>query len=170
MGVRGRIVGELGPEYSEVGGSATAPFERSLNAPSAVSDTPGLDEVLGLHTEPLGHTCDVVEIADHLSGVVHCPVVEPVLPKGLHVSLAHRPAEVGQLLRVAAESLVPRGQVRRPAVPRDGVDEGVGLVAVGEITLDLGPEVMRVRLRSVEAVVGLRGHHGQHLPLAPAEG
>ena len=47
--------------------------------------------------------------------------------------------------------------------------KGIGFGIIVE-PLDLGTEVMRVRLNSVDAAVNLADHHGQHLALLPGQG
>jgi hypothetical protein len=61
---------------------------------------------------------------------------------------------------------VQRAEFRRAPVPRNRMDIGIGC-GFGGKPIDLSPEVMRVRLRSVFAVVGLADHHGQHFALCP---
>lgn len=93
------------------------------------------------------------------------PVVEPVAPQRLDVRGPDVPLAVGQLFGVAAQCTIGLVEPGGPPVAGDRVDEGVRRRPVTELPLDLGTEVMRVRLSSVEAVVRLRRHDGEHLPL-----
>ena len=68
----------------------------------------------------------------------------------------------GQLFRVGAERLVRPGEGSRAPVLLDPVC--VFLV------MDLFTEVVGMRLYSVEALVGLGDHRGQHLALRPGKG
>lgn len=130
---------------------------------------PWLDEVLGLYAEPIRDSGDVVEIANHLSGIVDGAVVEAMATQLVDVALPTVVRVVGQLLRVSAERFIGGVEFRAPPVPSNGVDEGVPLGVPLEQLLDLGTEVMRVRLRSVEAVSSLGGDYREHLALPPGQ-
>lgn len=96
-------------------------------------------------------------------------VVKTVCTKLIDDVLSRRMLIVREQFRVSAECLIRLGQLRTSPVAGNRVYEGVPLVVGFEFFLDLGPEVMRVRLRSVEAVVRLRRHNRQHLSLPPRE-
>jgi len=132
-------------------------------------ESPPFDVVLGLHAQPVCNPGDVVEIPDDLCRIVDRSVIEPVAPQLINVSLAGRFLIVRELLGVAAKRLIDCTQVGTPPVLGDGVDERIALGIRIEDILDLFPEVMRMRLSSVEAVVRLRGDHRKHLPLPSRE-
>jgi hypothetical protein len=77
---------------------------------------------------------------------------------------------VRELLGELAQRPVGGGELRLPPVPRDIVDESVGFLLGLEVPGDLGPEVVRVRLRSVVAVELGRDHGGEELALGARQG
>lgn len=110
--------------------------------------------VLRLHSEAVGHPGDVVEVSDHLSGIVNGAIVEPVGPQKLDIGRPHVVLMERELHRMGTQGPIGVRQRRRPPVPGDGVNESIRPGGVIEELLDLGTEVMRMRLSSVEAPVG----------------
>ena len=96
-------------------------------------------------------------------------VVEAVSTELIDDVLSRRMLIVREQFRVPAECLIRLGQLRTPPVSGNRVYERIPFLIGFESFLDLGPEVMRVRLRSVEAVELRGGHRGQQLALRPAE-
>jgi len=86
-----------------------------------------------------------------------------------HIGLAHFGRRASQFLGVGAKRMIDILQWRRPPIARNGVDEGVSRLLIGE-TGDLGTEVMRMRAYSVDAVVGFADHDREHLALRPRQG
>ena len=84
----------------------------------------------------------------------------------MYITLVHIGRTQRQLFGVFAQRFVDGRERRIPPVTRDGINEGISCFCAGE-SFDLGPEVMRVGLNSVFAVIGDTDHHGQHLALLP---
>ena len=107
----------------------------------------------------------VVEVANHLGGVVNRRVIESVLSESREVLRRHLLSTTRKLSRELTERPIS-GRERR-ASPIAGhrmyVRVGVGVCLEG--ALDLFPEVMRVRLRSVEAVELRRSDRCEQLTL-----
>lgn len=68
---------------------------------------------------------------------------------------------VSQLGGKLAQRAIDVGERRRAPVARDGVDERVGRFLRIEPLGDLGPEIVRVRLRSVKTIQLGRHDGGQ---------
>lgn len=93
-------------------------------------------------------------------------IVQAGSAQGSHVRRCHLGWMGGQFLGIGAERAIGGVQPRRPPIARDRVYKGIGLRFAFE-SLDLGPEVMRVGLNSVDAAVGDADDHRQHLALLP---
>ena len=65
--------------------------------------------------------------------------------------------------------MIDRIQACAVPIARDRVYKSIGFFGVRE-SLDLGTEVMRMRLYSINAVIGFADHHGKHLTLLPRQG
>jgi hypothetical protein len=65
---------------------------------------------------------------------------------------------------VAAQHGINRAQIRFTPISGDGVNVSIGFFVSLE-PVDLSTEVMRVRLCSINAVVGLADHDCQHFAL-----
>jgi len=130
---------------------------------------PRSNEILGLDAETIRDTGDVVEIADHLNGVVYRPVVEAVAAERVDVRSDHVLGVMGELRREGAQRTVGLAELGVAPVARDGVDVGIRVCRVRNLVSDLFPEVVGVRLRSVVAVLLARRHGGEHLALGPGQ-
>ena len=130
---------------------------------------PRPNEILGLYAETIRDTGDVVEVADHLNGVVYRPVVEAVAAERVEVRSDHVPGVMGELRREGAERTVGLAELGATPVARDGVDVGIRVCLVRNLVSDLFPEVVGVRLRSVVALLLARRHGGEHLALGPGQ-
>ena len=130
---------------------------------------PRKDEVLDLHPEAVCDPRYVVEVGDYLGSVVDRGVVEPVGSEPIQIGGRHLLLSVRELFGELAQGPIGRGEVRLPPVPRYVVNVPIGFLYGLELLGDLGPEVVRVRLRSVAAVDLGRDHRGQQLALSPRE-
>lgn len=118
---------------------------------------PGLNEAFRLHSQRVGNAGDVVEICHHLRCVVDGHVVETNGPQLFQVvliadSLGHADGE-------PTKSLVEFAQSRTPPILYHLMNKRVDLFrgrGIGrarlQLLLDLFTEVVRMRLRSVEAL------------------
>ena len=133
---------------------------------------PGRDEGFQVDAEAVGDAVDVVEVGDGLHRVVDGAVVEAVRAQGLDVRLGDAGGRAGEFLRQFAQGAVCRAEGGGAPVGGDKSDEAVGFFLIGnaEIPGDLGTEVVGVRARSVDAVVGGGDDGGDHFPLAAGEG
>src|SRR5436309_8056851 len=100
---------------------------------------------------------DVVEVGDHLNGVVDRTIAPALTAQRLHVLRLERPLRAGELDREVAERPDAWFQIGRPVVPHRGLHE---LFVCALVT-----EVVGVGARSVEAVVGARDDDRQQLAL-----
>jgi hypothetical protein len=105
---------------------------------------------------------DVVEVRDHLDGVVDGAIVEAMTSQNIKVGFADAAGRLGQLDGIVAKSAVGRGEVGGRVINFDGLDEGV--------VLDLGPEVLRVGERSVMAIVDAGDNGGNEFAVKAAQG
>ena len=96
-------------------------------------------------------------------------IVQAGLTKRLYIRFACIRRRPGELIGVGAERSIDLSQGRCPPVPRDGMDEGIGLGVVRE-SFDLGTEVMRMRPRSIDAMVDLADHDSDHFALLARQG
>ena len=128
--------------------------------------TPGADEVFALHAERIGNAIDVIEEADNLGGVMDGDIIKAGFAQRHDVGFAHLGRRQRQFFGEGAERPVAVVQGRCPPIARDGVYEGVRLRSVGK-SFNLGTEVMRVRLDSIDAVVGFADDDGEHFALPP---
>ena len=125
--------------------------------------------ILRLDPESVCHPRDVVEVPDDLRGIMDRAVVESMTSEYLDVFRAHVLLVKCELHRMGTQGTVRLRQRSGRPVAGNGVNEGVRLLGVRESILDLCTEVMRVRLSSVETVVGSRCDHREHLPLRSGE-
>ncbi len=112
-----------------------------------------MDEVFRFDAEGVGNAVDVVEISDHLRGVVNGDIVQTGLAQPRHVLRCHLAWLGRQFFRIGAERAIDRVQPRRAPIARDGMYEGIRFGCAIK-SFDLGTEVMRMRLNSVVAAVG----------------
>lgn len=111
--------------------------------------TPRPDEVFRLHPQGVSDAGDVVEVGDHLDGVVDGPVVQTVDTQGVQVSRRHVMLVMGELDGELTQRAVNRVKRCAAPIPSDGVHKGIGFRRVGDKLPNLFTEVMRMRLRSV---------------------
>ena len=96
-------------------------------------------------------------------------VVEPVGAQDLDVLTFHIVLMECELLRICAERTIGFIKVGVTPTAADRVHKGVRSRVGGEDLRDLFPEVVRVRLSSVEAIVQLGRDDGEHLSSPPGE-
>ena len=114
------------------------------------------------YTQPIRQAVVVGEEARDLNDVVHRDVAEPHSAQGLDVGLGHRPGRAGKLDDVVEHRPVPAGELGAPVVRLDRLDQR----SAPGFFLDLGTEVLGVRLDSVVAVVSPGDDDRDHLALA----
>jgi len=127
---------------------------------------PGLNECFQFDTQRIGDTIDVVEIRDHLRGVVDGAVTQPGGAQSLNIGWPHLGWAQRQFIGIGAQCSINRAQGRSPPVARDGMNVGVGFFFSCE-PCDLSTEVMRVAASSVDAVVRSADDDSQHFALRP---
>lgn len=108
--------------------------------------------------KPVGDAVDVIEVGDHLCGIMDGTIVEALIAERLHVGFGAVGGRAGQFVGVVAQGAV-------------GIRQVGGLVilanCVGEfVIIGLRPEVFRVGDRSVMAVVGAGDDGGEHFALS----
>ena len=117
--------------------------------------------VFEVDAQAVDDTVDVVEIRDHLGGIVDGLVGQVQLPQTINISLGHCGRCLRQLDGMIAQGPIDLGQLGLGIVRLDLLDPGG--------VLDLGPEVIGMGLDSVPAAVGLGHYDGQHLTLSPCQ-
>ena len=91
-------------------------------------------------------------------------IIQAGLTKRLYIRFARIRRRPSELIGVGTERSIDRIQRRCTPIPRDGMDEGISLGVIRE-SLDLGTEVMRMRPRSVNAMIDLADHDSEHFTL-----
>lgn len=120
---------------------------------------PSTYERFRFDAQRVGDAVDVVEIGDHLRGVMDCAVVEAACAQSVEVGGRHSMRCERQLLGEVAQGAVRRGQLGAAPVAGDQVDKAIGGIVVGDAKIgDLGTEVVRVRAASIGATIGGRDH------------
>ena len=88
---------------------------------------PGLDETLRFYTQCLGHACDVVEVGNHLRGIMNGAVVETVGAQDVQVGRGHVMRMQRELAGKRAQRAVGRAEGCGTPIGHKGVDEDVGI-------------------------------------------
>lgn len=109
---------------------------------------------LGINTQPLGDPVDVIEVADDLNAEGDLFVGETMLDEPIEVRFLHRAGVKRQLGGKIAKRAVFPAQGRAAII----VDQLVGRFILSR----LRTEVLRVRKRSVEAIVEIADDSGEH--------
>lgn len=130
---------------------------------------PKANEVFRFDAQAVRDTRDVIEVTDDLRSIVDRRVVERKRAQNVEVRRPYIVLVQRQLLRIATERSIGFTQLRFTPTAGDRVHKSVGSFVGREQVRDLFPEVVRVRLRSVEAIVQLGGDYGQHLPPPSSE-
>jgi hypothetical protein len=116
---------------------------------------------LGLDADGIGNPVDVVEVRDHLNGVVDRRVGPSSAAERFDLRLVQGGRLVRQRDREVTESANARLEFRLPVVVRR---------MLGELVVcALGTEVVGMRTNSVVAVVRARDDNGEELPLRAGE-
>lgn len=116
---------------------------------------------LGADPDRLGDPVDVVEVGDHLDGVVDRRVREPVGAQPVDLSLS----DGGRLERQVDREVAERPQARVEA----GLPVVVRSVFRELVVCALCTEVVGMRPRSVVALVRRGDDHGEELPFGPGQ-
>ncbi len=98
------------------------------------------------------------------------PIVQAMASEGIQVTSFDFVLVAGESHGEVAKRPVDRREGGVPPITHHGVNEGIRRCVVIDRALDLGPEVVRVGLSSVEAVELGRDHGRQQLPLHTTEG
>ena len=113
-----------------------------------------IDPVFGLNTESVGNAIDVVEVGADLGGVVDRPIVPSRFMEGVDIFCAHFGRARRQFLGVSEQRSGRLIEIGGTPVIGDPVYNplSLGLWKV-EIRGDLRPEIVEMRLGSVDALV-----------------
>lgn len=130
---------------------------------------PRTDEILGLDPQSIGDAGDVIEVSDHLSGVVDGPVVEAMPAQFFEIFGGHLILMMREFGGEVTQR--PVGLRQRCAAPVAGhrAYKLVRFVRVIDDLLDLFTEVVCVGLNSIVAIELGGGDRGQHFALHAAE-
>lgn len=130
-----------------------------------------MDKGLRFNMQRVGDAVNVVEIGDHLGGVMDGAIGKAVVTQFIEIGSGHGSGGGGHFDRIGAEGAIRRRQRGRPPVGGNVMDKAIGCRFVGNAKIgDLSPEVVGVGTASVEAVIVRRDHGCQQLPLAATEG
>lgn len=136
--------------------------------PKGCESAPFLDEGFWLHTEGIRDTVDVIEVGDDLCGVVNGAVIQLDRPQRDNVGLAHVFGRQRELFGIGEQGGINRIDGGGMSITHEGMDIGIGF-SVGREPVDLSTEVMRVRLRSINAGIHAADDHRECFPLGAAE-
>ncbi len=129
---------------------------------------PASREFFRHYAQGICQAIDVIEEADNLRGVMDGAVTESNGAQVLDLLRPHALRCARQAVGVGAERAIGSIQVGLAPVPCDAVHPGVGSFLAFE-PVDLGPEVMRMAIRSVATVIDLADDDGEHLTLRATE-
>ena len=87
---------------------------------------PLADKGLRLHAQCIGHAVDVVEVGDHLGGVMDGTVVEAVAAQRVEIGGHHGVRRVRQLDSKGAQGAIRSAEIGLPPVPGDMMNEEIG--------------------------------------------
>jgi len=123
-----------------------------------------LEERLRIHTQPIRHPRDVVEVRNDLNRIMDRAIVKPMPAQVVEILWIHPALIARELLRERTQRLFARRQRRLPPVRRYRMDQLIGgLVVGGQRGHDLDTEVVSVCLRSIDAADFPRDHGGEEL-------
>ena len=125
--------------------------------------SPVLYKALWLHTKAAGNAGNIVEICDHLSGVVDSDIVETISAQFVQVGGSYTVLVMGESDRILAERLIRLAQWRRAPISCNCVDKSIRLFGGGEEIVNLSTEVVGVCPSSVDTTQFTCNHRGQHL-------
>ena len=109
---------------------------------------------LGVNTQSVGDSIDVVEVGNDLDGVQTVAVRESIFPQGFYIPAADGSGGARHPHGEPAQRLLPGGKPGQPVIMLD---------LLGQLLVPCFPtEILPVRLDSIEAVVGPGDNGGQH--------
>ncbi len=131
-----------------------------------------MHERFGFDTEGIGDAVDVVEITNHLGGIVDGTIIEAVATQHVQIGRAHLLWCFGEFFGVGTKRYILWSEGGFAPVATDVMHNQVSglFVANSKVTFDLSTEVMSMRTPSVEAVVDRRRDGRQHFALTATEG
>ena len=109
---------------------------------------------LGVNTQSVGDSIDVVEVGNDLDGVQNVAVRESIFPQGFYIPAADGSGRARHPQGEPAQRLLPGGKLGQAVIMLD---------VLGQLFVACFlAEILPVRFDSIKAVVGPGDNRGQH--------
>ena len=109
---------------------------------------------LGINTQSVSDSIDVIEVGNHLNGVQDVAIRESVFPQSFYIPAADGGRRPRHPHGEPAQRLLPGGKLGQPVIMLD---------VLGQLLVPCFPtEILPVGFDSIKAVVGPGDHRGQH--------